>query len=162
MAIAAVPLLLAGCTGGTPDAEPVTFSPSPEPAGLPEGDEEFLAWKDSALPDVRPGEPGRIGRGAVKMEADTQVGVDMTEAPGLWEVSFTCQTEDGSPLSFRLQSPSSSVVEETTPGCSAPGEEQFYTQTTLYEGGVEAKLSLFAEAGAIVAYDVRTHVEPQT
>ena len=161
MSIAALPLLLAGCTGGPPDAEPVTFSPSPEPTGLPEGD-ALVAWKDSALPDVRPGEPGEIGRGAVSMEADTQINVDMTEGSGLWEVTFTCQTEDGSPLSFLLQSPSSTITDESTLECSAPGEDQFFTQTTLFEGGVAASLNVFADAGAVVAYDVRSHVEPQS
>ncbi|MFG6503846.1 hypothetical protein [Microbacterium sp. P05] len=157
--------LMAGCTATTfPEAtsEPAESTPSPTSSGstLPEGD-AARAWLDDVLPlGVREGSQGATGRGVERLTADGPSMLGITEGDGRWEITLTCQSIDGSTVSYFLESSAAVIDEPAVLECSRPGEQQTFTANILYDGRTEATMRLTAESDAIVAYDVRSHVGP--
>jgi hypothetical protein len=159
-------VLLAGCTADTggDDAAPTpSFSvdpsePSVAPAVLPEG-AAIDDWAAIALPENRAGGPAAVVREFGPISRTAGVVADISQAEGVWDLVLTCQSVDGTPLTWHIESPSAATDEPVDLDCTTPNGGVPTTSVISFDGP-GAQLELTATAQAVYAYEVRPHSEP--
>jgi hypothetical protein len=139
----------------TPDATPGVYDALPTAREVPE-------WADQALPVDRPNALAPVQRGSGTVEAGGRAALDISrDAPpdgvDLWDVLVTCMSEDASPLSYELQSPTSSVEGVTELACVGPGGVGTPTTALIGYEGPDSILELTSTADAVYAFEVRPH-----
>lgn len=159
-------ILLAGCTQDAPDDETMpdpTFSiepsiPSAPPAELPTGD-AIADWAAATLPENRPGAQAAVQRQFGPITRQQGVVADISQTEGLWDLVLTCQSVDGAPLTWHIESPSAATDEPVELDCTTPNGG-IPTTTIIGYDGAGAQLELTATSNAVYAFEVRPHAEP--
>lgn len=161
-----VTVLLAGCTA-EPDVDQTDAAPgfSIEPtapatpaATLPEGD-AIEEWATTALPEDRAGGPAAVLREVGPITPAAGVALAIAQAEGVWDLVLTCQSTDGTPLTWHIESPSAATDEPVQLDCTTPNGGVPTTSVIAFDGP-GAQLELAATARAIYAIEVRPHSEP--
>ena len=158
-------LLLAGCTAdaGTDEATPdQDFSIAPtESSGplatLPEG-AAIEDWAAVALPEDRAGGPSAVLREVGPISPAAGVALDISQAEGVWDLVLTCQSTDGTPLTWHIESPSAATDEPVDLDCTTPNGGVPTTSVIAFDGP-GAQLELTATSTGVYAVEVRPHTE---
>jgi hypothetical protein len=160
-------VLLAGCTADdgddtgepTPEYSIAPTTPGPPPATLPEGVEGIAEWATVALPEDRAGAPAAVRREVGPISPQAGVLVDIAQDEGLWDLLMTCQSTDGTPLTWHIESPSAATDEPLELDCTTPNGGVPTTSIVSFDGP-GAQLELASTARAVFAIEVRPHSEP--
>jgi len=159
-------ILLAGCTADSPDDEVLPDPslsiepsiPSSPPAELPTGD-AIADWAAVTLPEDRPGAESPVLRQFGPITRQQGVVADISQTEGLWDLVMTCQSVDGSPLTWHIESPSAATDEPVNLDCTTPNGGIPTTSIVGFDGE-GAQLELTATSDAVYAFEVRPHSEP--
>lgn len=145
-----------GPTSPTPTQTPSleASAPTPSPA-LPRG-EDIAAWASVALPEDRPGGAAPVLVSSDAIAPDRPAALDISQGEGMWELLLTCQSADGTPVSWEIDSPTSSIPEPTEQECTSPQGGVPSTATIGFDGA-DAVLRLTAASDAVYAIQVRPH-----
>lgn len=151
--------VLVACTPVAENTVPTpvpTFSPTPS-AGpeLPTSTAQLEEWAAEALPVDRVNGRSAVLRGEGTL-GRAPARIDVSQQSGPWDLLLTCQSEDASPVSYELNSPTSSVDGPTELGCPSPEGGTPATAVILFDGP-DTTLELSATADAVYAYEVRPH-----
>lgn len=164
VALAPLALVLVACAPATPDAASPspTRTPSLEataatPAAgvLPEG-EDIAEWASQVLPENRPGGAAPVLVSSGPVSPDRPAVLDVSQAEGMWDLLLTCQSADGTALSWEIDSPTSSVPGPTEQACPSPQGGIASTALIGFDGP-GAVLRLTAAVDTVYAIQVRPH-----
>jgi hypothetical protein len=134
-------------------------APAPSAGALPAG-EEITAWAAIALPADRPGGESPVMSAAGPITLDRPASLDISQNQGLWDLLLTCQSADGSPVQWQIDSPTSSIAGPTEQQCTSPTGGTPSTAIIGFEGP-ESTLRLTSSDDAVYAVQVRPHDDGQ-
>lgn len=167
VALAALSVALTACAPAAPDADaspPSSASPvpsleatvpSPSPSTLPTGS-AIADWAAIALPVNRPGGAAPVLNTAGAVAPDQPAALDISQGSGLWDLLLTCQSADGSPISWVLDSPTAPITTPTAQTCPSPSGGTPSTAVIAFDGA-DATLDITATSDAVYAIQVRPH-----
>ncbi|MFJ6651944.1 hypothetical protein ACIQLJ_04000 [Microbacterium sp. NPDC091313] len=159
--LATATLALTACAPATPDAAPSptpsleATAPSPSADALPTG-KDITTWAASALPEDRPGGAAPVLSSSGAVSPAQPAALEISQNEGLWDLLLTCQSADGSPVQWVIDSPTSAIDTPTEQTCPSPTGGTPSSAIIGFDGP-DAVLRITATGDAVYAIQVRPH-----